>query len=86
MKKNSMESEREGNIQPLALKKPSENLEKAESAQGSLSVSVVKQLVQLMENVVKKEVTPQTVNAACNCANAIHKMILLNLSLAKGKR
>lgn len=77
--------ERQGaeKARPLVSEKRSGISEKAGSQQENLSVTVVRQLVNLMENVVKTDINPKTVNAACNCANAIHKMILLNLSLKK---
>lgn len=80
-----MERQGAGKAPFLASGKQSPTSGKDTLPQENLSVTVVRQLINLMENVVKKEITPQTVNAACNCANAIHKMILLNLSLGKGK-
>jgi hypothetical protein len=54
------------------------------SQKKTLSVTVAEQLLGLMTQVTKDEVSPRTVNAACNCATAIHKFISLNLKLSKG--
>lgn len=47
----------------------------------NLPTSVSLQLLELMKKVVAKEVTPQTVNAACNCASEIHKILKLSTSI-----
>lgn len=44
----------------------------------NLPISVSTQLLKLMKQVVAKEVNPQTVNAACNCASEIHKILKLS--------
>lgn len=47
----------------------------------NLPVSVSLQLLELMKKVVSKEVNPQTVNAACNCASEIHKILKLSANI-----
>ena len=47
----------------------------------NLPISVSTQLLKLMKQVVAKEVNPQTVNAACNCASEIHKILKLSASM-----
>jgi hypothetical protein len=49
----------------------------------SLPKSVSLQLLGLMREVVKENVNPHTVSAACKCASEIHKMIKINLELKK---
>lgn len=49
----------------------------------SLPQSVSMQLLDLMRTVVKEEVNPATVKAACQCAGEIHKMLKLNLELKR---
>lgn len=49
------------------------------SNQGSLSVELAEHLLGLSKEVVRREVTPSTVNAACNCAQQIHNLIRLNM-------
>jgi hypothetical protein len=44
---------------------------------------VVKTLEGLMTKVTKKEVTPDTVNAACNCADKITDMLKLHLEVER---
>lgn len=44
----------------------------------NLPVSVSLQLLDLMKKVVSKEINPQTVSAACNCASEIHKILKLS--------
>lgn len=49
----------------------------------SLSKDLATQLLGLMKRVTDKEVTAQTVNAACNCASEIHKILKLNFEMKK---
>lgn len=49
----------------------------------SLPQSVSMQLLNLMKTVVKEEVNPSTVKAACQCAGEIHKMLKLNMELKR---
>lgn len=49
----------------------------------SLSKDLATQLLSLMTKVTKDEVTPDTVNAACNCASEIHKILRLNFAMKK---
>lgn len=49
----------------------------------NLSSTVAKQLLNLMTKVTEDDVNPSTVNAACNCASEISKIIRLNLELKK---
>lgn len=64
---------------PLALQKPSPTVSPDVSPRPNLSTTVATQLLDLMQAVTKEEVTPETVNAACNCAKEIHKIIRLNM-------
>jgi NADH:ubiquinone oxidoreductase subunit B-like Fe-S oxidoreductase len=44
---------------------------------------VVNTLEGLMEKVTKKEVTPETVNAACNCATKITDILRVHLDVER---
>ena len=46
---------------------------------------VIDNLSGLMTKVTKESCTPETVNAACNCANEITKILRLHLDAAKLK-
>lgn len=45
--------------------------------------SVVQTLEDLMTEVTKKNVTPETVNAACNCADKIVDILRLHLDVER---
>jgi hypothetical protein len=49
----------------------------------SLSKDLALQLLGLMKKVTAKKVTSQTVNAACNCASEIHKILKLNFEMKR---
>lgn len=49
----------------------------------SLSKDLATQLLDLMKKVTKDDVTPATVNAACNCASEIHKILTLNFKMRR---
>ncbi len=46
-------------------------------------VETVKALQSMMNNVTKKEITPDTVNAACNCVQNINLTIKTSIQAAK---
>lgn len=71
----------EVNNPPSALEKQLIKPEDQETFE-NLPISVSLHLLGLMKTVVKNEITPSTVNAACNCAAEIHK--ILKLSCSKG--
>lgn len=50
--------------------------------------SVVKKLEHLMGEVTKEKATPETVNAACNCAGRITEILRIHLEVErlKGRR
>lgn len=75
------ENKQGASTQPLALEAPSQKQVEGKSQSPSLSVSVSQHLLKLMQEVTANEINPKTVNAACNCATAIHKFITLNLRL-----
>lgn len=50
-----------------------------------ISSRVVNSLADLMEAVTKKEITPETVNAACNCAGKITEIFKFHLEFEKFK-
>lgn len=47
---------------------------------------VVNTLENLMTNVTKKDVSPDTVNAACNCADKIVDILRLHLDVERLRR
>lgn len=47
---------------------------------------VVSTLEKLMEDVTKNTCTPETVNAACNCADKITEILRLHLDVERLKR
>lgn len=49
----------------------------------SLPRSVSVQLVELMRQVVAKEVNPTTVRAACECARTVNELLKTNLEMIK---
>lgn len=49
----------------------------------ALSKDLALQLLSLMKSVTAKEVTAQTVNAACGCASEIHKILKLNYEMKR---
>ncbi len=51
----------------------------------NLPKSVSMQLYGLMNEVVKNEVTPKTVQAACACATEIHRMLKLNMEIKRSQ-
>lgn len=52
----------------------------------NLPKNVSLKLYELMNSVVSKDVTPATVNAACQCASEIHKILKFNLELMRQDR
>lgn len=52
---------------------------KEKSHQKSLSVELAEHLLNLSKKVVQDDITPSTVNAACNCATQITNLIKINM-------
>ena len=77
-----MGERKEGNVQCLESKGQLQKQEKLATSE-NLSVSLVSQLMSLIERVNKEEVTPATVNASCNAAAQIYKILHLNFQLKK---
>lgn len=76
----------QGNIvegaQSLDLDKKSLQQESPATSE-NLPKNVSMQLFDLMKRVVKDDVNPSTVRAACACATEIHRMLKLNLEIKK---
>lgn len=49
----------------------------------NLAKNLGMQLLSNMKKVTENEVTPATVNAACNCASEIHKLLKINLEMKR---
>ena len=64
------------------LEKKSANLQQPEM-QTSLSKNLAKELMGLIIKVNEGGVTPDTVNASCNAASQIHKILRLNYDMKK---
>lgn len=75
----------EKSIQVSALEKQSVKHEN-QGTSDSLSKDLALQLLNLMKSVTAKEVNPNTVNAACNCASEIHKILKLNFQMKQWDR
>ena len=56
-----------------------------EEKQRNLSMSIAEHLLELMKGVTKEKVNPRTVNAACQCASELHKLMKLNLEIRRGR-
>ena len=69
-------------IQPLGSVQKSEPPASQETSE-SLPKNVSLQLYGLMKKITEGEISPAKVNAACNCASAIHKFLKLNQELKK---
>ena len=69
-------------IQPSALKQPSAPQD-SQAISVSFSKDLATQLLDLMKRVTKDDVSPASVNAACNCASEIHKILALNYRMKK---
>jgi len=80
-KKPKLAGKKDETSQALVSVQPSQNAVEVKSAQTNLSVSVATQLLKLMSQVTEGEVTPATVNAACNCAKELHKIIRTNIEM-----
>lgn len=66
----------------IPLTQPRQKPPAPEKPSDTLSTDVATQLLALMK-AVTKEVNPQTVNAACNCASEIHKILTLGFKMGK---
>jgi transposase-like protein len=65
-----------------------QSLQKKQDSAGEIfdTRSVVKTLEKLMTNVTEKACTPETVNAACNCADKITQILKVHLDVERIKR
>lgn len=76
MKKVDIKKEKEEKAQPLESDKIFQGLEK-QGTPMSLSKSLAVELMKLIKEVNKHGVTPETVNASCNAAGQINKILRL---------
>jgi hypothetical protein len=80
--KNEMLAQSEdGQIRSLESGSTSEAETQRESTQ--LSRNLAKSLMKLIDDVNKSEVTPESVNASCNAAAQIYKILRLNFEMKK---
>jgi hypothetical protein len=75
--KNEVQKSEPNKTEVLA--RPSESFEKFDTR------GVVKKLESLMTDVTKEEATPDTVNAACNCAGRITDLLRIHLEVERMK-
>lgn len=81
-KRGSVEKNKDAANQHSDSKKQLQKPEGQETSQ-NLSKNLSLQLLAMMKDVTRDEVTPSTVNAACNCATQIHKLLKLNFEMKK---
>lgn len=74
-----MGKRKEEKTRSLASESVSQNASVETSSQTSLSVELAEHLLSLSRKVTDNNVTPETVNAACNCAQQISNLIKLSL-------
>jgi len=60
-------------------------LPQANDPQKTLSRNIAEHLLHLMKEVTNDEVNPKTVNAACQCAAELYKVMKLNLEMKRHK-
>lgn len=78
-----MQKRTEGNMIPSSESKvQSVQLSEAETST-SLSKDLALRLLSLIDKVNASDVNPSTVNAACNCASEIHKILKLNYEMKR---
>lgn len=77
-----MEGKKEGKAQFSDLGDQSLNLKK-EMTSSNLSKTLALELMGLIKQVNKNEVTPETVNASCNCASQIYKILKMQYEMKK---
>jgi len=90
MKETKSEYFQEKTIKPANSAKVTHSLESKQTLQvatphesESLSKSLCLSLMGLIRDVNKEGPTPDTVNASCNAANAIYKILRLNFEMKK---
>lgn len=71
-----------GKIQDLGLDRRLQVAKEENSNQASLSTDLTNHLLNLSKEVTRNEINPETVKAACNCAQQIHNMIRLQMKIA----
>lgn len=79
--KELLENKSAEKTRSLVSTKTSEVATKPESSQ--LSVNLARSLMSLINDVNKDGVTPETVNASCNAAAQIYKILRLNFEMKK---
>jgi len=77
-----MEGKKEDNKRVSVSGKKLQTRENQETSE-NLSKNLSLKLISLIEEVNKEGVTPETVNASCNAAAQIHKILKLNLEMKK---
>ncbi len=80
----NMQANIEEKILTSASKQKSQELEKQETSQNLLR-DVTLNLYGLMQSVTKEQISPRSVDTACNCAKQIHKLLELNYKISKGR-
>ena len=82
MKNQSMVKKEEEKILSLDCM-PKLEMQNQEMTSKQLSKNLIMQMMSLIENVNKKEITPETVKASCMCAEQVYKILKLNLEIKK---
>ena len=77
-----MVNKKEENRQPLesekSLLKPED-----QTTSENLSMSLINELMRLIKQINKDQISVESVNASCNAATAIHKLLKLNFDMMK---
>lgn len=77
-----MQKSGDQNSQALDLGNQLQSLDKREISQ-NLPKNVCLKLYDLMNLITTKEITPDSINSACNCASQIHKIVKLNYEMSR---
>jgi hypothetical protein len=78
--------ENSGVVTPTSELKPSSQSPDEQGTSENLLRGVTLNLYGVMRQVTQQNVTSETVNAACNCAKQIHKLLELNYKISKGNK
>ena len=82
MKKDDTDEKKDGKVLALGSGRELQAQGPMQTSQ-SLSKNLASELMQLIKDVNKDEVTPASVNAACNVASEINKLLKLNFEMKK---
>lgn len=76
----------DGKVSTVATRSKEREIAREETDERFDTRGVIKTLEGLMHGVTKEKCTPETVNAACNCADKITQLIRVHLEVEKIRR